>query len=81
MIANCSNKSPPTRLKAAFVAAKGSIKSPGQPRDEIGFVSHNSGGQRAEIGFVSRFLVVGLWRLAVGLVKLGSFRIFWVLGW
>ena len=35
------------------------------------------------IGFVSHFLGVGCWLLAVGLVELGSFRIFWfvVRGW
>ncbi len=32
------------------------------------------------IGFVSRFLAVGLWRLAVGLGELGSFRIFGSMG-
>ena len=34
---------------------------------------------RAEIGFVSHFLAVGFWRLAVGLGELGLFRIFWLL--
>ncbi len=43
------------------------------------FVFHRS--DAAEIGFVSRFLAVGVWRLAVGLGELGSFGIFWLLGW
>ncbi len=57
----------------------------GRSGEVIGFVSHNGGwfgrqdGGGTGIGFVSHFLAVGCWLLAVGLVGLGSFRI--IAGW
>ncbi len=55
-------------------------RAAGWPCDEIGFVSHKQGwGSRREAGGAAnwvRFAFFGFWLLGVGLVELGSFRIF-----